>query len=330
MRITLDDAWAKLRWAEHHLNVLRADIEQFRQGNDYRITVDKNIDEARYSFKVRDLQPIKPDWGLVIGDCLHNARTSLDYLMVRLVSLVTGRRPEDIGDVQFPIYDSPKRLNGALGELRKELALSGYLTRIEELQPYNNGNASIWGTLPIEAFGAAWPVSSSRKDGTRQLVTPEFAPALSVLPFGLQRLCALDNIDKHRAIHVAWNRLDSDTTVIAGVEKQTYVPLTPPAGYDLQHTSRAIEPLEDGAEVGYFQFTVPIADAWTPGEMDMKDHFPIHVAIGDWQTGSAQPALDSLELCLWSTQMVLTIFGPVFERHRKPPLPVTVALPMDE
>lgn len=80
-------------------------------------------------------------------DCLHNARTALNYLMVRLFSLVTENKPRLIGKVEFPIFDDPARFDPKSGstapaviEMRKHTAFSGYLARIEELQPFNFGN----------------------------------------------------------------------------------------------------------------------------------------------------------------------------------------------
>jgi hypothetical protein len=168
----LSDAYDKLRWARNHYETLRGQIQPFEQRDSHTITCEVDPDAGEYVFYVHSLEPPDPDWGLWIGDCLHNARTALDYLMVRLVALVRGIPPRDVEDIQFPIYDDPQKFASRMGGLKKEPLFSGYLTRIEELQPFHQGNPSIWGL-----------------NGN--------LPLLHALPTALQRLSLLDNVDKH-------------------------------------------------------------------------------------------------------------------------------------
>src|SRR3954452_21619359 len=108
-RQSLDDAFDKLRWAEHHLETLRSEIEPFEQRDAHTISFEVDADAGKYTFYIHDLEePESGDWGLIVGDCLHNARTALDYLMVRLFSLVTDDDPRLIENVQFPITDDPE------------------------------------------------------------------------------------------------------------------------------------------------------------------------------------------------------------------------------
>ncbi len=147
MPLSLDDAWDKLRWAKKHFEVLRGQIEPFEQRDAHRISVEVDVERGEYKFYVSGLEDPDPDWGLLIGDCLHNARTALDYVMVRLWAQTTGQDPRDVGNVQFPIYDDPGEFASKVGRLRKNLPFSGYLARIEELQPFNAFNPSVWGVV---------------------------------------------------------------------------------------------------------------------------------------------------------------------------------------
>jgi hypothetical protein len=90
--VTLDDAWAKLEWARKHYERLRPDIEAFEKRDGHTITVEIDPDTGKCVFHVHGLDTPDPDWGLHIGDCLHNARTALD-LMVRLVAFIRGEEP---------------------------------------------------------------------------------------------------------------------------------------------------------------------------------------------------------------------------------------------
>ena len=324
MTLTLDEAWQKLGRSREHFDALWTDIEKFWEANDYRITFDVDVEEAKYTFNVRNLKPPKPEWGLLVGDCVHNARAALDYLMVRLAAIASGKPPEDISGVQFPVADRPEKVASALGELRKDLGLSGYLTRIEELQPYNNGNPSIWGQRPIGERPLAGYLVADWGDAAEG--RPAAAIAVSDVPVGLDLLTFFDNVDKHRAIPRLWHQVDHGELEGGVLLVETYEPLSPPPTYELNSSSRTIQPLEDGAEVGHMKFRPPIDGLWTPTPMEMKRYFPIRVALGEWRF-TRHSALEILDLCLWSVEMVLQIFAPVFDSPRKPPLPVTVALP---
>lgn len=309
MTITLDDAFEKLRWAKHHLEVLRPQVEAFEKRDAHRISVSIDHDAGEYAFYVHDLEVPNPDWGLLIGDCIHNARTALDYVAVRLWALVTGTDPSKIHGIDFPISspDFPDpivddadvekafvaardRFKAPATKFSKEPGFSGYLATIEQLQPFNRDNPSIWGTKPWGEYRI---------------------PRTSILPGALERLSRLDNIDKHRVPHATWASVDffhsPDIGDIA------------PDDFESLGGSTA-NALEDGAEIGSWRFKAPLPHRWEPDEMDVKRCFPLQVALGE--PGIFHGVLEVLELCLWGVEAVLIIFNPVFE-HGQPPLPVT-------
>ena len=287
-RPSLDDAFDKLRWARHHFEVLRSEVEPFEKRDAHTISVEVDADSGEYVFRVHNLEAPDPDWGLRIGDCLHNGRTALDYLMVRIVALVTDTEPRDVETVQFPIHDDPKAFASRIGSLRKQHPVfSGYLTRIEELQPFNVGNPSIWG---MEAHGG-WPLHH-------------------MLPMALKRLSTLDNIDKHRVIHAAWT----------GVDFLRSNKVEPPTGFKFLSGGSTGVPLKDGAVVGNWRFGTPLPSTWEPSQVEMKRSFPFYVTVD--QPPTLVGILEVLGLCLWAVEAVLTLFGPVF-LDLQPPLPVT-------
>lgn len=291
MPLTLDDATDKLRWSKHHFEVLRSQIEPFEQRDTHNIRVEVDPDAGKYEFYVTGLEVPDPDWGLMIGDCLHNARTALDYVMVRLWALVTGQDPKDVAYVQFPIYDDPKKFASATGECRKELAFSGYLATIEALQPFNAFNPSIWG------FGVT---------PSGQFKTP------ASLPGSLDRLSSLDNIDKHRVVHATWLGTKFDAWLSADKDApETFEPI---GGSTYTHL------LEDGAKIGDYTFKAPLPGEWRPTEMQMKGYFPIQVAFPD--PSSVKGVLEILPWCISGAEAVIEIFRPVFE-DGAPPLPAT-------
>lgn len=285
----LDDAWLKLWWARQNFDAIDYLVEAFEKEHAHCISVDVNAETGTYTFYVHGLRRPSEDWGLRIGDCLHNTRTALDYLMVQLVARVTGRPPREIERIQFPIYDDPGRFAGAVAEVRKEPLFSGYLARIEELQPYNATNPSIWGVRPRGQGGKPQP---------------------HPLPTALARLSTLDNVDKHRVIHATW----------LGVAFEGATFLEPPEGFkDLEYRMH-LGPLEDAAKVGHVKFETPLPCEWEPEQVDMKRAFPIQVAIDE--PGRMQGVRELLPFCMWGAERVLGLFAPVFEANA-PPLPVT-------
>jgi hypothetical protein len=287
---SLEDAHTKLNWARKHFEILRAEIEPFEQKDAHTITVDINAETGEYSFHIHGLDAPSADWGLQIGDCLQNARTALDYVAVRLLALGTGQHPRDVQTVQFPVYDNPDKFGSrkpgpTVTEFRKHPKLSGYLTRIEELQPFNVGNASIWGakdSLPFE----------------------------SPLPGALQQLANLNSADKHRVVHASW----------LGSARGPFTGPKPPPEFKHITGSYPGGPLKDGTEIAHWWFETPLPFEWQPTEMEMKGQFPIHVAFDESYPISG--VLEVVPFCLWGVAEVLALFEPVFS-HGAPPLPVT-------
>ena len=103
-----------LRWAKHHFEALRSQIEPFEQRDTHSIRVEVDPQTGKYEFYVMGIEPTDPDWGLVIGDCLHNARTALNYAMVSLWALITHQDPAGVVGVEFPIYNNIEEFASAL------------------------------------------------------------------------------------------------------------------------------------------------------------------------------------------------------------------------
>ncbi len=293
MAVTLNDARDKLRWAKHHFESIRPQMEAFEQRDAHTFSYEVNSDTGQYTFYVHGLEMADPDWGLIIGDCLHNARAALDYLLVRLVAYVTGEDPKEIRVVSFPIYDEESDFSSKVGSLRKNPVLKHYVTHIEELQPFNQGNPAIWG---LKEYGM---------------------PVYSLVPAALSRLSILDNIDKHRIVHAAW---------VGGVFHAHRFPGMP-EDFAFKGGSHGMGPFEDDAEVGHLLFGTPLPHEWHPTQMDMKSHFPLQVSFAE--PLAVNGVLEVMPLLLWAVETVLDLFEPVF-RHGQPPLPAIAALAAEE
>jgi len=239
--LSLADAWEKLRWSRHHFEILRPQIESFEQAHDYTITVQVQPNTGEYIFNVIGLKPLITDWSMILGDCLHNARTALDYVMVRLVARVERQEPKDVESVTFPIQTDPEIFRSVTKKFRNDTSFSGYLARIEDLQPFNYLNESVWG-----AHGCGVPIA-------------------------LRRLSSLDNQDKHRIIHATWH----------GVPLPRVGPTGLPSGFKFLGSQTAVGPLEDNAEVARWTFETPLPSQWEPDQVSMKGYFPLKVCFDE-------------------------------------------------
>ncbi|BCW89951.1 hypothetical protein sos41_31190 [Alphaproteobacteria bacterium SO-S41] len=133
----LEGPRTKIDRAKDHARELEREIEAFLQRDPYRVMLltDQHGNQT-LACDVKELVPSK--WGLIAGDALHNARASLDLLANVLVERDGGRS----GDASFPISNTsdvfqkaaPKSLRGASDTT---------VRKIEELQPFNTGNADL-------------------------------------------------------------------------------------------------------------------------------------------------------------------------------------------
>ena len=94
--------------ARDHLDALEREFDAFER-DAYRIRHDVERFGREHVYRVKALRKTRPQWGPVIGDCLHNAASALDHLAYQLAILHTGPLPPDLArDTHFPIYESPR------------------------------------------------------------------------------------------------------------------------------------------------------------------------------------------------------------------------------
>ena len=102
MEPNLDACLAKLDRALDHRRLLAAEIDEFFSSESlgYRVS----FDEQQSAFLVHALLPDDQTyrWGTMVGDVVHNLRSSLDYLIHQLV-LLAGKKTKK--EHQFPICD---------------------------------------------------------------------------------------------------------------------------------------------------------------------------------------------------------------------------------
>ncbi len=276
--MSLDGCWAKVRRAENHLNEIEDEIAIFRELHPVRITVDRDLQLNAYIFKAWEIATPDPDLGLIIGDCVHNARGALDHLVYQLAEF-NLRRPlteTEAKRTAFPIYDKPSEYQSR-GERRVCDLRDKDRIRIELLQPYHGWDEAIWGHFLMP--GPLAPISNY-----------------------LSTLSELDNTDKHRTILPVW--------FVAGFS----VPPVWQRELGITSTSLSGDPLSEGAEIGRWLFDgePPIP----PSGMDMNAFFPCQMSL--WQPYFGTRVGRILGNCLIAVRMVTEMFEPVFAHGLDP------------
>jgi hypothetical protein len=136
----LDDIRLKLNRAKQHLDALSKDIGQVVAEHQTYLTARQNPVDDSYTAILHDVPPVSREWGLVLGDCVHNARGALDHLVAALVIIAGGT----VGNRhQFPICrsreDWQSQVTPTHGNGRLELIEPTHVAVIEAVQPYQKG-----------------------------------------------------------------------------------------------------------------------------------------------------------------------------------------------
>ncbi len=133
--------------ARGHLDTLEREFDAFEQ-DAYRIRHDVERFGREHVYRVKALRKTRPEWGPVIGDCLHNAASALDHLAYELAILHTGTLPADLArETHFPIYATPWEFWDHLQNLRGIGA--DQVAPLERLQPYYGRYGADYDSLMI-------------------------------------------------------------------------------------------------------------------------------------------------------------------------------------
>ena len=105
-----------------------------------RCTTLTKFPDALSAGKSEKLEPVPPEWGLLLGDFAHNARSALDHLAYRVVMLGNGIHREQ---TQFPILDVPWKWPETAA-YRLGGASERHIGIIESFQPYHRHDSQGW------------------------------------------------------------------------------------------------------------------------------------------------------------------------------------------
>jgi len=134
---SLDLVRQKINRAKVHLKTLDTEARRYLDSEMCELVFERNRNAKIDTQRLRILIPIPENIPLIIGDCVHNLRCALDYLVWQLV-LAAGNKPEECN--QFPICLTPKAFEDATINRKRSNRLKGVApdaaAEIEAVQPY--------------------------------------------------------------------------------------------------------------------------------------------------------------------------------------------------
>ncbi len=143
----LDGARLKVVRAKEHLDTLKLEIDSYLNSKQYLITPIQN-ESGDWGIEHEITGHPDPRFSAIIGDCLHNLRCALDYIMWEIAGTYAGRvliaPPRGTDKPYFPIYDSRLGFQKSLPALRKYKIPDPVISEFEAVQAYNAGYEALW------------------------------------------------------------------------------------------------------------------------------------------------------------------------------------------
>lgn len=152
--IHIEKSRAKAKRAKEHIAALNNALRFFGEAHPH--TVVKNDNTGAVKFRANFPERIRLSWGCMIGDCAHNLRTALDYLICEDVKITSGTILHGTG---FPIVKRRKKFETTLTR-KLDGASSKAVKLVRRLKPYLNG---------IEEFVAIQELDNCDK---HEIITP--------------------------------------------------------------------------------------------------------------------------------------------------------------
>ena len=146
----LAQCWLKIGRAEEHAKSVTEEIVAWKKTKPYTITSHRKPNLGHHRLVIHfDSTLARDRWALICGDCIHNLRSALDYLIYAIAVHESGLNPPpDDRRLQFPIADDAAGFSRQVWRIQ---SLSPAVrTIIESVQPYNRSHhflTSLLGTI---------------------------------------------------------------------------------------------------------------------------------------------------------------------------------------
>jgi hypothetical protein len=192
----------KLDRARKHLDELIGRLAVYAHREPYRLVTQVEDEGRKLVFVFELVEKPFPEWGVIIGDFIHNLRSALDHLAYQVVDANGGTVS---GDVKFPIYKCKTSYCGwRKGRKRHRDPLAGVNARaidaFEQEQPYRRKDTGDDpASHPLAIINKLWnddkhklliPAIFRFRDPPTAPTAPPGAPAESVVLSALSFWCS--------------------------------------------------------------------------------------------------------------------------------------------
>lgn len=124
------------RAAFHH-KCLQSELEGYFKTNPGHIVLEADSSLDSISFTIKPKKPMPARFGIIVGDCLQNLRSAMDYLVWELV-LAAKNEPSDKN--MFPICSTSERFKEQVCSRKRLMGVPpDAVTEIDRLQPHTLG-----------------------------------------------------------------------------------------------------------------------------------------------------------------------------------------------
>jgi hypothetical protein len=121
---------SKLGRAKAHIHEIHSLCQSFLQSDFYALSPDMDR-QHRFVLRFGEVKPFPDAIPILIGECVHHLRSSLDHLMWILAKPLKGKET----DVQFPLVSSKKKFAGTKRNMPG--VPRGVRGAVESVQPYH-------------------------------------------------------------------------------------------------------------------------------------------------------------------------------------------------
>lgn len=203
----------KVERAKEHIDYLGTLVRAFFRTEPYKVVSYNELDTGDLVYEVKVLAQPPLWWSAIVGDAVHNLRSSLDLLVCEMVRAEDNTVTRDTG---FPIFKSAGAFKPGY-DCKVKGTRQTAIDLIKEAKPYKGGNDAFWWLHQLDVtdkhkllvpVGAAYekavfdlgPVLDSLPDVPPELAFPFDVPLpVELLPNG-RRFPLEDGAEIHRVL----------------------------------------------------------------------------------------------------------------------------------
>lgn len=137
----LHDAVMKWERANQHVSDLNRHVAEFFEQKTCAFVLVRDFKARETAVRFEERRPIPEEFGLIIGDAVHNFRASLDLAMWEILAPYDPN-PEKI---QFPFAKRANSMESTIASRLVQLAGPKIVAAIRDLKPYPRGNDDLYG-----------------------------------------------------------------------------------------------------------------------------------------------------------------------------------------